>query len=331
MRPFFIVPLLCLGPACSGIGAREVAERFREDYERAQLILPSQKDPVCGRAAGDPMAGTIELADRYLDQNRGQSSQDKYVRSLLACALLMRGEAPEARDVLAESQPSRDLHLSYENQVVVATRHAVSACRAVEARAALLACFNEEMPVEEFIERWGSFIAVELPSRRNPEYQRTLDYHVRDMYERCFAQLDGDPRAMEEEDQSRMHYRRLLGEQIYNDAASLLANLPEGHAAETRYLASQAVSLFVVYSFVMPDLMSMKLRDDQKQWKWEVANSIFREAKKAAAYFLTSDERDLVTALGVKGEPTTPAEARLHLYAKLLSAHSEVRGWIETR
>ena len=327
----FVLLLCCT--ACAGVGVRDVQTSFAEEYALVRLRVPSQKDPACGRAHDPAMTRTVALADEYLAQHQGSYVNDRFVRALLACALLMRGETLEACDVLHDVQPDRSLHLSYENQVISAARHAVSACRSVEARAALLACFNEELPIEEFLEAYGSFIAVELPSRSNPNYDSILKYHATEMRERCFSRLDGDPRAMELGDRSRSHYRRLLGEQIYNDAASLLAGLPdpEHDTAESRYLAAQSVSLFVVYAFVMPDLMAMRLSANQKQWKWELANSVFREVKETSSRFLTEDEKLLVSKFGVKGEIKTPADARRHLYAKLLSAQSEVRGWIQTR
>ena len=77
--------LLLLLPACRGVYAPDVAERFEQDFRKVRLRIPDKADLNPARAAAGDMAGTIAIGRKYLDRDKSSSMHTRYVRALLAC------------------------------------------------------------------------------------------------------------------------------------------------------------------------------------------------------------------------------------------------------
>jgi len=308
-----LFPLLLLMTACRGVYAPDVAERFAQDFSHVRLRIPEENgdlDPA--RAEAADMTGTIELAREDLRDDPGTSMHARYVRALLACAHLMRGETEQARRVVEGIKPNRDTRLVHEHQVINAALHAVSVSRSFQARRALGEVFQERLPIEAFLRRFASFAAIELPAPIAPAYDRMLGLAVERLRAECFLEVAGDPRAMESVHKRRAGLLRVLGEQIYNDTAALLVSLPEDASAEAEWLSFLGVTTFVAYGRVFHEIVPMSLGLGQKQWQLEQADGMIQRAKKTAKR---------LHGRAIYGRFEKP----------LFQAEVEIRGWIETR
>jgi len=306
------LPLLLLLPACRGVYAPDVAERFEQDFREVRLRIPDKADLNPARAAAGAMAGTVAIGRRYLDGDPGTSMHTRYVRALLACAHLIRGETTEAHAVMHGIKPHRNIGLAHENRVINATIYAVSVCRSLSAREVLVDLFEGSPDVSAFVARYGSFFAIQLPDPTAPAYREMLGTAIARLRADCFMEVSGDPIEMETVHKQRAAMRRIVGEQVYNDAASLLVTLPSGESAETEWLGYVGVSTFVSYGKIFNEIVPMSLGPRQKQWQLEQADGLFRTVRKRAA---------LLKGRAIYRE----------LAPHIRNAEIEIRGWIETR
>ena len=317
MRPFLLLPLLVLValPACRGVGSPDVAAQFDRDLRQVQLRLPAKADLDPARLEAGDMAETIRLARQYLEVDPGMSMPARYVRALLACALLMQGDAEAAHDTMAGIQPLREDRLAHENQVINATLHIVSACRTVTARNALEQLLEGKMGVAEFVESYGSFVAIELPDPEAASYREVVGIHTAQLRELCFAAVAGDPRQMETVHEQRTDLHRLIGEQLYNDMAALLVALPEDRSAESEWLRFAAISSYLSFGFLFHEVVPMRLGQAQKAWQLEQCDGLFQRTK----------------AVRRRLRPSRRRPEYVTIPERLRDTQIEIRGWIETR
>lgn len=312
--------------------AEDVRARFVAEYPEVELRPPTRRDLAPARAGnpGEALRGTAGLAHEFLRRRprdwpgeRGEEEDTRAVgrevRAMLACCYLVQGRTGAAVELLRglrAPQPRPDLP---GDAVVAATVHAVDGCHAVEAYVALLALFEGQGTAEDFLARYGPLVGVADPG---PE-------DARSMREEGFAELEGDPRALERVSAYRQHLREVLAGQIYDDTAELLVALPEppgepGPGPEA-CLAAIAAGLLIVYSEVFPDLLPERLRPEQKAWLREQVLPFYERGRRAAGHFLAEEERE---GIGPASAPEEPARL---LYARLLAAELAAEGWIETR
>jgi hypothetical protein len=285
-----LVPIaFCAACVSGGPYAPDVQQQFAREYTEIAVKVPSKEDLLPWKAS-DAMTGTLRSASAYLERASLFSTHARYVRSLKACAHLLRGETERAWDLVEPHKPPLLYLLSHENGVVEATIHAVDACRALQARLALDELFEERIDPRTFVERYGFSIGIWLPPEGRAARDRLLKEEAELIRTRCIIDIPGDPHGMERVAAGRRDLRQQISEQIYNDAAALLGALPERRCAETEWLAALAVSLFIVHGYLMPDLLPVKLREEQKQWQRELAFSIYAQAKEAASNYLRGEK-----------------------------------------
>lgn len=305
-----------LATACKSVYPPDVAASFSREFARARLRLIDKRDISPARVEGEAMVDTVRLARLYLEESDGDTISGQYVRALLACAYLMRGENLEASSLMRGIRPEQEYRVTHENAVKIATLYAVQACRAVEARRALDDLFAQDLETEDFIRRYGTFVGIRLPDPEAPSYPVVLEREAMILREATYIELAGDPRAMERLHESRTEYHRLVGEQVYNDAASLINRLPERAGADTEWLQFLAVNLLLVYAELFDEVVPMSLSRAQKEWQLEQIDGYLQRAKR------------LVDKL--QEAPTHP-----YVYDRLpirvRDAELEIRGWIETR
>ena len=307
---------LCLLAACQAVHVDDVARAFDREYHAVRLRFPDKADLSPARADGPRMEQTENLARAYLETADPGSAHGQYVRSLLACALLMRGETRAASQVMAGIVPRDERHIiSHRNAVTRAVFRTVAACRSVEARQAIDAMIRRDMEVEEYVQRYGRFVGIYLPSPSTVDFDKILARESRVIRQMCFAKVSGDPRAMERISEGRTEVHRLLAEQIYNDAAALLVQLPSDDSPESEWVNFVAASLILVYGEIFGELVPMDLRRDQKEWQLEQMVPVFDRAEKVVARLGASERHEIYARL-----PRRMQRARIG-----------VRGWIETR
>jgi hypothetical protein len=282
-------------------------------------------DPA--RAANAPavMLDTERTAREFLEGREGSAATTTaYARALLACALLSQGRARDARDALLGLRPRLEAELTRENVAIACAIHATALCRSIEARAAAEAFLAGKLPAETFVRDFGSFAGIAIAEPGAPEHERMARLAAKGL-EAC------EPGAAEPADagrKARAQLRRALAEQIYNDAASLLARLPEPRGPpppEEVWLAKVAVKGVTAYRYLIPDMLPDPLSADQRAWQREQAFPLFVRARAVAGRFLSKDARDAVEATRTG---RTPDEV---LNDRLLSAQLEVLAWIDTR
>jgi hypothetical protein len=302
---------LCVACASGGPYVPDVQHQFTKEYAEIAVEVPSKEELSPWRAS-EAMTGTLHAASAYLDRASLFSTHVRYVRSLKACAHLLRGETDSAWILVEPHKPPLVYLLSHENGIVEATIHAVDACRALQARIALDDLFEGRLDPRAFVERYGFSIGIWLPPKGRTARDRLLDEETERIRTRCIIDIPGDPHGMERVATGRRNLRQQISEQIYNDAAALLGALPEKRCAETEWLAALAVSLFIVHGYLMPDLLPVKLREEQKQWQRELAYSVYAQAKEAASNYLRGEKYALMRY-------------------RLDAAEMNTIGWISTR
>jgi hypothetical protein len=321
-------PLLLLAPACATLRSGDVAQAFAKDARALVERGPTKTDMDPARAANAPevMRETERTAREYLRRRDDGSVPAAYVRALLACALLAQGRAIDARDGLRGLKPRKEEELTRENVAVACAIHATSTCRSVEARAAAETFLAGKMPAEAFVRDYGSFAGLPVGAPDAPEHDKMARLAAANLDASCAPGEEKPPAVAEK---ARAELRRTLSEQVYNDAASLLARMPappEGaRAAEEVWLAKVAVKGVTIYRYLIPDMLPVPLSDEQKNWQREQALPVFRNARVLAGWFLTKEARARVEETRA---PRTPDEA---LYDRLLSAELEVVAWIGSR
>jgi len=318
----FPAPLLLLG--CATLHTRDVADAFSRDAATLvdRPVAKTDMDPARAANAPDVMQEAMATARAYLERKGDGSAHAAYVRAILACSLLAQGRPLDARDVLRGTKPRRESELTRENAVVICTIHATSLCRSIEARAAADAFLAGKLGADEFWRDYGSFVG---PAVDEPE--ATARLAARNLEATCAPGAAEPPPAAQK---ARGELRRTLSEQVYNDAAALLARMNEPAPAGPRpaddvWLARVAVKGVTVYRYVIPDMLPEPLSGDQKAWQREQAFPLFRNAREIAGWFLSADARKRVEQTRA---PQTPDEV---VYDRLLSAQLETLAWIDSR
>ncbi len=279
-------------------------------------------DPARAANAPDVMRETERIARSYLQQRKNESTRTAYVRALLACSLLAQGRPLDARDTLRGTKPRREAELTRENAVVICVIHAVSLCRSVEARAAAEAFVAGKLPAAEFVRDYGSFAGLQVAETDAAARLAALNLET--------SCAPGATEPTSAARKARGELMRTLSEQVYNDAAALLARMNEPTTAGPRtaddvWLARVAVKGVTVYRYVIPDMLPAPLSKEQKAWQREQAFPLFRNAREIAAWFLPAEARKRVEKTRA---PKTPDEV---VYDRLLSAQLETLAWIDSR
>jgi hypothetical protein len=333
-----VLTLLVPFAACqTRVHVVDVEAAFAADHAAMKLRVPRRTDRNPARAA-DPdqaMRRTTALARDYLAQRKGKTDRrNTYVRAILACALLARGQTVEARATVEEIRPRMEQILSRDNAIAMGTLSLVGACRAIEAHRALEQVVDGELEVEAFVRHYGSLAGVDLPDPDAPGYPALLAQAVERVRGRCVPYNDTE-RELARVGRGRAELRRLIGEQIYNEAAALLETLPGPNAAREgvieRWLAASCVGLFIVYGQLMPDLVPVQISQAQKDWLLEQAQPLYVRVRAIAAHFLTQDQRLAIDPKAGARDTDTHADYYRHLYELLLDAEISVVGWITTR
>ena len=339
MRSATLALLLCAA-GCLGLPHPQDVEReFRREYRTLRLRVPSPDDPDAAAAEGAPrvMQGTVALSERYLRAYTSESTARRYVRSLLATALLLQGESERAHHAIADIPHDQSNLLSRQNSVIQATRHAASAYLALRARMRFEDFLAGRIGGQEFLANYAGLIAIDLPERASPLYDPELHDHAVALERSCRMEIAGDPFELERVSSHRRRYRQMLAEQIYNDAASLLVALPplDGEEWEIdEWFGITVANLFSTCSIYVDDLLPHEINEEQKQWQREHAFSAFQRVKAAATLrFLPEKDRLRLDA----ERPLAPipvrnrADYHRRVYQRLLYAENDVLDHISFR
>jgi len=333
MRTICLLCTLCAACASPRAYLPEIRDAWSAEAGGLGLrvVRSGDLDPARARDPDRAMRNTVALAGRYLARERGTGSNRRYVRALLACAYLARGETRLARMALAADQPAQGNLLSRENRVVRAVHYAVGACRGVQARGALEEMFSGRLAVVDFVEEFGSYVGIAIPGPDDPGRKRVLANAVEDLERSCFGPASSAPEAR------RGDLRRLASEQIYNESAALLVALTpipadaEPSAVEI-WLAAVCANLFVDYAYLIRDMLPVPLNGEQKQWQREQVRPTYAGARKLVERFLSPGEIGTILPQATPRDVTGPGRAYArHLYGRLLDAEIVVLGWISTR
>jgi len=341
MRPVrsALILALLLSAGCLGMPHPQDVERaWRREYRTLRLRVPTPEDPEAGAAAGAPqvMQATVAIAENYLRAWQSESTARRYVRSLLAQALLLQGESERAHHAIADIPHDQAELLSRQSSVVQATRHAASAFLALRARLRFEDFLAGRIDGQEFLANYAGLIAIDLPERASPLYDPELHDHAIALEHSCRMRVEGDPRELERVSGHRKRLRQMLTEQIYNDAAALLVALPplEGEQWEIdEWLGISVVNLYCVCSIFVDDLLPLALNEEQKQWQREHALSTFQRVQAATIRFLPEDQRRILE----EERPVTPIPVRSRadyfrrIYQRLLYAENDVLDHITYR
>jgi hypothetical protein len=256
---------------------------------------------------------------------------EAYVRAILACALLAQGRTGDAREALMWRDEHGGIHhlkarqeweLTRENIVIASAIYATAVCRSIEAREAADAFFAGKIGAEEFVRRYGTFAGMALGPPDSPEREKMVKLAAKNLAESC---APGEAGA-----KGRGELLRLLGEQVYNDAAAFLVRLPlppdKGpRRAEEVWLAKVATKGITVYRYLIPDMLPVPLSSEQKAWQREQAFPVFKNARDRAPWYLP---REAIERIDETRVARTGDEA---IYDRLLSAQLEVVAWIDSR
>lgn len=339
MRLLLPAPLLLLCAACATtLHTRDVANAFAKDAAALVERPPTKTDLDPARAANAPdvMKDAERDARDYLERKNDDSAHAAYVRGLLACALLAQGRPADARQALRwkdargairETKARVETELTHENTVAACSMHATAVCRSVEAREAAEAFLEGKLPAGDFVRDYGSFAGLQVGAPDAAEREKLLKLAASELEASCAPGVAEPPAATQK---ARAEFLRVLSEQIYNDAASLLARLPGppdkgARAADEIWLAKVAVKGVTIYRFLIPVMLPAPLSADQKAWQREQAFPVFKNARGLAAWFLSSEAR---TRVERTRKPETPDEV---LYDRLLAAQLETLAWIDSR
>jgi hypothetical protein len=337
-------PLLLLCAACATLRTHDITDAFAADAAHLVERPPTKADEDPARAGNAPgvMLETERLARDFLRREPQKpasgwtpSTTESYARALLACALLAQGYPAKARDAFRWTdrdgaprhvKPRLESDLTHENVVIACAIHAASVCRSIEARTALERFFAGSLPAVDFVKGYGSFAGLVVGEPGSPDAEKMTRLAAANLESTCapgVAEPDAGARK------ARAELLRVVSEQVYNDAASLLARLPpppEGaRPADEVWLAKVAVKSVAVYRYLIPDMLPEPLSPDQRAWQREQAFPLFKNARTASGWFLGEEARKRVeeTRIG-----KTPEEV---LYDRLLSAQLEVLAWIDSR
>jgi len=336
-----VLCVLCALPVgCAGqVYLHDVRESFRREQSALLFDIPTQEDPRPLRFFGQhpPMAGTIELAERFLEGERLGTLDAGYARCLLICAYLTQWRTEDAHDVANNLMHAPVSAPELERSVIDQVPWLVSACRAIQGRMAVDEMLRTESGIVEFVETYGDYVGYILPRNKHArDYVSTLEQHVLDLQGTCFPARPWGPRKLERRNRKIVDMRRLLAEQAYNDSATLLKRLRQRtrdkpHETDA-FLAASLSGLYITLALLSDDLVpKVKLVPAQKQWLREQALSTYEAARATADAYL--DRRTMPTLENglLPKQHATPEECYRRLYARLFIAQKEVQGWITIR
>jgi len=300
-RPCLIfVPAVLLACACATqLRTQTVRGVFRTECDDVEFAVPLTAEDVPARAGnkGAVMNRTVELGT---DRLRRYPSTSNEIRTLLACAQLMRGEYEEARDTLQPLPASRSPGIGREAALLDSARFAVSACRTIVARRHLLEIFEQQTGMRPFVERYGGLVGVSLPDPDAESYELQLRNKTEELEKACYRKRRNDPYEWERTEPTRQRLLRFLAEQVYNDAAGLLNRLPGRGEADpdgaAAWITSVAMGLMIVYSYSLDEIVPDGMRREQIQWHQQQAASAFDRALLESSRMLRRKEYDALIA-----------------------------------
>ncbi len=338
-RAFFLslaIPAI-LTAGCMGTTVHDLSREFAADESGLTMQAPSgdSLNPALAAAPDPAMEKTTRMAETYVKSLERDDTKARYARALYACALMARGETDRAQAVMDSITPERDSNLSRDNAVIHATGYAVAACRCIDAYEAFVSVCESGGDLTQWVQKYGSFAGIDLPDADHENYQPLLERGVEQLRSRCFAVNGNDEREDARVERGRSGVRRLIGEQLYNEAASMLVVLKQPGtdtaAAPERWLATVAVGFFIVYARVIPDLLPAKLNREQKRWQRRQAMSVYDRCRRICGWFIPEAEREEIIPTSIARDIANRDEFYRYLYARLLDAEVAVVGWITTR
>ena len=153
----------------------------------------------------------------------------------------------------------------------------------------------------DFVRRYGSFVGCELPSPDADDYEELVQDNTKRLEKLCFIEIVGDPHQMDVASRARSELRRLLAEQIYNDAAAIFQRIPdadpEARDGADIWLAAVGAALFINYSRSLDDVVPERLSAEQKKWHQELALAMFKRARSGSRRLLGTRHAALHGAL----------------------------------
>jgi len=338
-RKRHVLLFLLLASCADTVYLRDVQDSFRTEHAALRFDLPTQEDvrPLQFHPPHPPMNGTVQLAERFLDQGGQGTLNTDYVSALLACCYLAQWRIDDAYEVghdLLEPPVSAP---ELERAVIDQIGWAISACRALQGRLAIEEMLRTEAGLVDFIEVYGDFVGYILPRNKHArDYGGVLEGYVLQLQRDLFPARPWGPRKLERRKRKITDMRRLLSEQVYNDAATLLKRLrarTREHPHETdAFFAATLSGLYITLALLSEDLVPrMKMEPAQKQWLREQALSTYEAARATADAYLDRRAMPELETGELPKPYATPEECYRRLYARLFVAEREVQGWITIR
>jgi len=317
----------------------DVAGAFAQEWPDVVVRVPTGEalEPWPVVAPPRAMERTVALGRAYLARWPATGRSGRAVRAMLATALLLRGEIDAAVEAL------EPVHVGVEeveiprNEMVRAAVHAVGTCRALQGRLAVDDLLAGRYEPELFVERWGARVGIRLPPEGNPSRDEEILREADQL--RRWALRGGDAPTGEQPsvERARQELRRLATENLYDEAAALMAALPaegRGYDAEGDAQAALACAMFVALGYLSDDLFPERLMAEQKQWQREQVISAYEAARETAARFLTPEQRQAVDDAvnpWLAAAPASRTPAFQVLYARLYDAQLRTIAAIEVR
>jgi hypothetical protein len=296
--------LFALVAGCASLPTEgDIALSFRT--ELALSVIPIPDDPLVSpapvRNAGEVMTDTIAMGEQLLAARRPDPQDSRYLRTLLSCAYLAKGDTEAARERIRGFRPRVVPGFSRDEKLTDSLRYAITGCRAIFVRSILEEVLEEQSGMKAFVRQYGSFVGCDLPSRDAEDYEEFVELNTKKLEKTCFVELAGDPHQMEVAARARGDLRRLLAEQIYNDAAAIFQRLPdpdpEAQDGADIWLAAVGAALFVNYSLSLDDVVPDNMSMEQKKWHQELALAMFKRAREGSRRLLQTRHAALHGAL----------------------------------
>ncbi len=289
---------------CASLPTEEdVALSFLTELSLSVIPIPDDPfvSPAPVRNADQVMTDTISMGEQLLAARHPNLGDSRYLRTLLACAYLAKGDTKTARERIRGFRARVDPSFSRDERLTDSLRYAITGCRAIHVRTVLEGVFEEQSGMADFVRRYGSFVGCELPSPDAEDYEVLVQSNTKTLERICFIEIAGDPHEMEVAAKARGELRRLLAEQIYNDAAALFQRLPdpdpEAQDGADIWLAAVGAALFINYSRSLDDVVPERLSAEQKKWHQELALAMFKRARTGSRRLLETRHAALHGAL----------------------------------
>jgi len=332
-----LLAFLALTGCAARVTVHHVQRGFDADVRALRPVLPDSSDFRPLRAHGEaPMARTIELGERFLEERERGGIDRDYVAAMLACAYLPRGRVAEARALARKLVVPGPNAPERERGFIERTRWLASACHALEGRLAVDAMAARGSGLVEFLETYGDMAGYKLPRPEAKDYLAVLERYATDLHAVLFAPEPLSPLQLEARTRRLREIRRILAELVANDAAALMQAMRPADVRDATtgdmWFSMSLSSLYVSLSYLSDDLVPrVPMIEAQKQWLREQALSTYEAARALARHYL--DEKrmaELETGLLPRGT-ATPRACRERLYARLFIAQKEVLAWITIR